>query len=106
MVDPRYYAARPEVCLEANKRYVKTPKGRAARARAIRNYRDRNKIKLDAHNAVAYALRTGVLQRWPCEVCGDEKAEAHHPHYGSPLLVTWLCQPHHREAHAITKDLP
>jgi hypothetical protein len=45
------------------------------------------------------AVRDGRIQRWPCEICGD-KADAHHPHYGAPLLVTWLCRQHHKQAHA------
>jgi hypothetical protein len=55
-----------------------------------------------AQMKLAHAVRSGAIKRWPCEVCG-EKAEAHHPHYGEPLLVTWLCRPHHAQAHALLK---
>ena len=45
-----------------------------------------------AHN------RARVLERQPCEVCG-EKAEAHHPDYSKPLDVRWLCKRHHMIEH-------
>jgi hypothetical protein len=57
--------------------------------------------KNKARAMVAQAVRAGTLLRWPvCEVptC-ESKPEAHHPHYGSPLVVTWLCSLHHHESH-------
>lgn len=93
--------ANPENCRALNRKYLATPKGKAARARATIAYRARNRERQTAHDAVAYALRTGLIQRWPCEVCGNDKAQAHHPHYGVPLLVTWLCDAHHKAAHQL-----
>lgn len=81
--------------------YQKTEAGRAAHHKATAAHRRTNKAQVAAHNAIAKAIRAGRLQPWPCEVCGA-KAHAHHPHYGAPLLVTWLCPPHHKEAHALT----
>lgn len=51
------------------------------------------KIKRDARNAAR------VLTRQPCEVCGSEKAQAHHDDYSKPLDVRWLCTTHHAEWH-------
>ena len=48
-----------------------------------------------------YALKTGKLVRWPCEVCGDEQSDGHHPDYSRPLVVVWLCKKHHREVHSL-----
>ena len=96
--------ANPENCRALNRKYLATPKGKAARARATKTYRERNRDRLEAHNAVAYALRTGRLDRWPCEVCGESAVEAHHPHYSAPLLVTWLCPAHHKQAHALIAE--
>ena len=80
--------------------YQKTDAGKAAHAAASKAYRQRNKKKLAAHNAVSKAvLRKGLIPH-PCWVCG-EKAEAHHPDYDRPLDVVWLCQPHHKQAHAL-----
>lgn len=53
-----------------------------------------------AQGRVAHALRAGKLLRQPCWVCG-EKAVAHHPDYDRPLDVVWLCQSHHKQAHAL-----
>lgn len=52
-----------------------------------------------ARRIVGSAIRGGRLTRLPCEVCGDEKSQAHHPDYRSPLNVIWLCFKHHREEH-------
>ena len=70
-----------------------------------RRFRAENPGAMAAHNAVARALRSGDLRRWPCEICGD-KSHAHHPHYGTPLMVVWLCAAHHKAAHAVTNTTP
>jgi hypothetical protein len=46
-----------------------------------------------------YAMKTGRLERKPCEVCGDKRVEGHHDDYNKPLDVRWLCRKHHSEAH-------
>lgn len=43
------------------------------------------------------AVRSGKLFKQPCEVCGNQKSEAHHEDYDKPLDVIWLCRLHHRE---------
>lgn len=53
-----------------------------------------------ANTAVGNALRSGKLKKQPCWVCGCN-AVAHHPDYDRPLDVVWLCQAHHRQAHAL-----
>lgn len=57
---------------------------------------------VQASVAVRAAVYCGLLKRLPCEVCGDEKVQAHH-HKGYELSVwfnvQWLCPKHHREAH-------
>lgn len=44
-------------------------------------------------------IRRGKLQRGTCVVCKEgaiERAiEAHHADYAKPLVVEWLCRPHH-----------
>jgi hypothetical protein len=47
-----------------------------------------------------YAVKTGKLVRWPCEVCGEQESDGHHPDYSRPLVVVWLCKQHHREVHS------
>lgn len=53
-----------------------------------------------AHLHVQTLRRLGVLTQQPCEVCGHEKSEAHHPDYDKPGQVQWLCRKHHRQLHA------
>lgn len=83
----------------ARRAYMQTEAGQTAHARAVRKYRSATPERTRARSAVARAIRKGTLIPWPCEVCGNQ-AEAHHPHYGAPLLVTWLCPDHHKQVHA------
>lgn len=55
--------------------------------------------KYKARTAVSNALRDGRLEKQPCE-CGEVKVEAHHPDYGKPLDVMWMCSKCHGEKHA------
>ena len=65
-----------------------------------KEYRQANPLKYKAHSAVNYAVRTGSLERLPCEVCNiSEGVHAHHEDYSKPLDVVWLCAIHHSERH-------
>lgn len=57
-----------------------------------------------ANYLLGNAIRDGKLKKDPCHVCGNTKAQAHHPDYDRPLDVVWLCDAHHKEAHAIAKE--
>lgn len=39
------------------------------------------------------------LEKLPCELCGDLKAEAHHDDYSKALNIMWLCRKHHMQRH-------
>ena len=54
-------------------------------------------------NAVARAIRRGILTRHPCERCGSQKSLGHHESYSRPLDVTWLCQACHKARHTEMK---
>lgn len=60
---------------------------------------DRNR----ARTALGNAVRDRRVIPWP--VCAipecDDKPQAHHPDYDRPLDVVWLCQSHHKQAHAL-----
>jgi hypothetical protein len=45
------------------------------------------------------AIKKGLVEKKPCEKCGDPKSEAHHDDYLKPLDVTWLCKEHHTARH-------
>jgi len=44
-------------------------------------------------------VRRGKLERGACSWCAGA-AQAHHPDYGDPRLVVWLCRDCHRQHHA------
>ena len=56
-----------------------------------------------ANVTLGNAVRDGRIKKQPCWVCGL-KAVAHHPDYDRPLDVVWLCQPHHKQTHALVKE--
>ena len=62
---------------------------------------DRQKTK--AREIARSCVRRGLIEREPCEVCGDH-AQIHHPDYSQPLLIVWLCSSHHREVHRILEN--
>lgn len=63
-------------------------------------WRQQNPKSYLAHLSVKNAVNLGVIVRLPCEVCGDEKSEAHHPDYDRPYDVQWLCRRHHKRLHS------
>ena len=64
-----------------------------------RKWNEKNKDKIFAQRMVEHRVESGIIKRLPCEVCGDEKSQAHHPDYSKPLDVIWLCQTHHKQLH-------
>jgi hypothetical protein len=53
-----------------------------------------------AHAVTTHAINTGYLIREPCAFCGNLPSEAHHPDYGTPLRVIWLCSSCHTLHHS------
>jgi hypothetical protein len=80
-----------------------TEKRKAWRIVHQRQYRMKNPVQYHCRGVTAHAMRSGVLVRKPCRVCGDPRSEAHHESYYEPLRVEWLCQRHHRELHKATR---
>lgn len=72
-------------------------------ARRFYAQREKGTKKRQARIDVGNALATGKLTRQPCEVCGNENSQAHHPDYDKPLNVMWLCPTHHAQEHKRTK---
>ena len=90
--------------VEARKQYAKTDAGKVAIKKAVKNYRARHTDRYFAHTAVANAIRDGRLIKYPCFICGDVMSQGHHSDYTRPLDVVWLCEKHHKQAHALTKE--
>ena len=78
---------------------AKQPHRKAQNVANVRRRRQSDSRYMRCHNAVARALKKGVLQRSNCERCGHEKSMAHHDSYDHPLQVMWLCQPCHKQRH-------
>ena len=91
--------------VKAREKYQKTDEGKAAKAKATIRYKEKNPKKNAAHHAISNAVRDGKIKRHCCLLCGDEKTEAHHTHYDDPLAVIWLCTKHHKQAHAMAREL-
>lgn len=95
-------------CRECQNDKARTPEGRRIKKRydvkhgvEIKSaWRNRNPKKRYAHEQVAYAIKTGRLEKGSCEICGSLKAVAHHDDYDKPLVVRWLCQVHHKQWHS------
>lgn len=52
----------------------------------------------------AKGLTRGRFKREPCVICNGI-GEMHHHNYRKPYEVTWLCQLHHRQLHALEQKL-
>lgn len=82
------YNKRPEVKIrhrEAWKRYYRKPI---------------NLLKAKARWITKKAIQDGKILKKPCEFCGKEKVEVHHPDYFKPLEIKWLCRECHLKEHA------
>ena len=63
------------------------------------NQSPEHKNKMIARRLLNNKVSRKNVVRGYCEVCGNNKAEAHHEDYLKPLEVTWLCKKHHVEKH-------
>lgn len=82
-----------------DRRRAKDPQRARNAAEISRIWRESDRRICAAHNAVARAVRSGMLTRMPCTRCGHQKSVGHHESYDRPLDVTWLCQPCHKVRH-------
>lgn len=92
--------------LESRKKYAESIHGAVASALGKSLFTERFPEKKAATAAVSNAIRSGALQKEPCEFCGSkDKVEAHHQNYSKPLDVHWLCGTHHRMLHVLAREL-
>ena len=92
-------------CACGNDRMAKERVCLSCHAAYMRNWRKTHKLKGEArkkditrHYTNVYVKR-GKIKKTQCEVCGEKKVQAHHLDYKKPLLVIWLCKPHHKFIH-------
>lgn len=62
-----------------------------------------NKQQGKAYKVLYKAIKDGVLNKAPCEICGNEKAKARHEDYSKPLEVKWICDNHGKYSTKIIK---
>lgn len=63
-------------------------------------YNTDDPVKRECYRVYYRALRSGLLVRQPCEVCG-KKADGHHDDHTKPLAVRWLCRSHHMQVNPV-----
>jgi len=78
-----------------------------SRARIVAEWRKEHPDRRAAQVALGDAVRSGRVIPWP--VCAvpecNGKPEAHHPDYGQPLQVVWLCSAHHKQVHSMANRI-
>ena len=89
--------------------YCVIPKGHESRddssnALAYVKRKPKDQIKrpnlYKAHLILHNALRSNLITKGVCEVCGTTKhIHGHHEDYLKPLSIRWLCATHHRQWH-------
>lgn len=82
-----------------NKQNSQTHGKRQERETPQAAWRKRNPKAAWAHSCLQSALRRGLIEREPCEVCGALEVDGHHDNYDEPGKVRWLCRKHHKAHH-------
>jgi hypothetical protein len=90
------YLAKPETKARIRAWAVSVTNRSRRREYNQRTWRSR-KDKLASRKKALRALRSGRIDKQPCEICGSIEAEMHHEDYSKPLEVKWLCRRHHRQ---------
>jgi hypothetical protein len=72
------------------------------RRKAQINYKKKNRHKIKAREFLNKGIRDGIVQRLPCQICGNPKSESHHylgynkEHW---LDIKWYCHKCHGQIH-------
>jgi transposase-like protein len=87
--------------IASQKEYQKTEKGRIAKQKAMKAYKQRFPLKKAAHIITSNHIRDGKLfPASACSVCGStSNIEGHHDDYTKPLDIRWLCISCHKKWH-------
>lgn len=96
----KYYENNKEKIIKRKKDYEKTDHAKELACKRSLQSRTIHAFEYNSRQIAGRAIKTGVLIRKPCEVCGStEKIHAHHKDYSKPLDVHWLCVLHHKHVH-------
>lgn len=88
----------------SSRKYNESEAGKAVHIKAAKRWNEKNPLKVAAHEATTKAIIDGDIEVAPCEVCGEEKAEAHHDDYSKQLDVRFLCSQHHNDWHRLNGE--
>lgn len=103
--DVRKHRKENDSVREYDRKRAKQPHRVSATVQNTSKYRSKFPERQAANNAVAKALKAGMLEKLPCWECGETETEAHHPAYSMRLSVVWLCSRHHKEIHLLLPEL-
>ena len=84
---------------------AKNPERKKKAAARTKLWRSENPEAYKAHTKVGNAIRSGAIEKLPCEFCGELNVHAHHKDYSRPLDVIWLCPKCHHRLHANFPEL-
>lgn len=91
--------AKTDKGLETERRRRNTPKRKKWVVEYTKRRREKDPLKYKARMKLGNAVRDGRIEKYPCEVCGATKVQAHHDDYSKPLIVRWLCFNCHKKHH-------
>lgn len=63
------------------------------------NTLEERRKRINVRKKTNHAIKSGLLSKRPCIICGDTNVQAHHESYDNPYDVIWLCDKHHKEKH-------
>ena len=90
---------------EYEKRRRERPEKRQAENARSRERSRKERAKWRTRLQTRRAVEKGKIERKPCAFCGDPNVEAHHPDYGDPLNVVWVCRTcHMKHFHPAIED--
>jgi hypothetical protein len=93
--------------VEARRVYMQTEQGKTKHAEANARWQEMQPVRKAAIIILNNAVKNKRITKWPvCAIpeCETETVEGHHPDYGQPLSVVWLCNKHHRACHDLLKN--
>lgn len=82
-----------------HRRRMRNPAFRKSRNDYAKRQYQKHKARHNARTKLGYAIKSGKIQKQPCEVCQSTHSQAHHDDYSQPLVVRWLCKLHHAQHH-------
>ena len=88
-------------CRECQRKYRRGKRKDKSDPARTNRWRAKHRHKNNAQQKLRHAVKTGKLERQPCEKCGNPKSEAHHADYSKPLDVKWLCRQCHAKEHRV-----